>query len=221
MQVVSDKTLNCPFCIHPVSDIGYEEHLHSCRRKDARLIQSRLHTQETLSYALLEAYKEYVVYCRDFFPPLWDDHQLTNTEFYAVDINSTEGRRVASLVKHTVNLSRIERVQNKELHMRYTEFKENNTGNELMLFHGSAENIYNLICNQGFDAGHSNLGAHGFGIYLSSTMSYSLGYSRRAGGSGTSMLLCHAFLTADCVISDNIHVVHDDFAVYPSYVLYW
>ena len=222
MQTVNDKRLNCPGCIRPLSRHEFDAHVLSCAF-DKVVLKKRLESGGVKPSGpmgvLLETYLEYITFDRSFFDHTWaEDHQEHNTAFHVVPLESHEANEIKRLVAGDASLHRIERVQNKELFLRYREHKESRPGREVRLFHGAPQHVYNLICNEGFDAGHSKSGLHGYGIYLSSTMAYSMCYT---GVGGCSLLLCKAWITQSAVVSDNIHVVHDDFAVYPDHVLYY
>ncbi|KAI3432550.1 hypothetical protein D9Q98_004099 [Chlorella vulgaris] len=169
-----------------------------------------------------EDYLDFSQYNCGFYPTHWsDDRQDTNTAFYNVNLWSSEAKPLLALVADDARIRRIERVQNRELYLRYAESREASRAREVMLFHGSQESLYNVICNQGFDLGHSHHGLHGYGIYFSSTLVYSMGYAKKGHLAGKSVLVCRVLLTDTAVIAGNIHVVHDDFLALPEYVLYW
>ncbi len=234
MELLSDKTMNCPFCLTIVSPQDYEKHVLNCRDVDFELLKNRLHTYCGISMKtnddldgrrrLLSEYLEFIRHDRSYYPAHWCDyHQTNNTDFYKVSLASREAKDLLANPVCTKSLKRIVRTQNKELYLRFLDFKMDNQGSDAMLFHGTRDENINLICNQGFDRGHSKNGLHGFGIYLSSTMSYSLAYavtSDHRNLQGKSLMLCRTHLTTDVTISENIHVVHHDFAVYPEYILY-
>lgn len=224
LVLASDKTLNCPHCIRPLCEAQYGAHVAECGGLD--LLVERM---ERHGYARAGAvedpvaeYLDFVRHDRAFFPPRWcDDLQEHNTAFYLVDPASAEARALQALASKP--LRRVERVQNKELFLAHAEYRAKNPdGKEAMLFHGSRAGAYNLICNQGLDGGHSRDGTYGKGIYLSSCMTYSTGYSRRADGTpGDAMLVCRTWLTPGAIVRGNIHVVHDDFAALPEYLVYY
>lgn len=201
-------------------------HLSRCNVSDVERLRSRLEKWGDVSISnnqLFEQYFEFILFNRNFYPPHWtDEHHNCNTTFHVVPFSSGEVRHFQ--FPRDCTLTRIERVQNKELYLRCLEYKnEHNTGKEATLFHGSQENNYNIICNQGFDVGHSRQGVWGYGLYFSSCMDYSRVYSRaRLGGSGHAMLMCRVWLTDDSVVNvGNVHVVHSDFAAYPEYIIYY
>lgn len=167
---------------------------------------------------LIERYLEFVLYERDYYPTEWtEEFQERNTAFYSVTIGSLEAKSLQKLARAT-RLQHIERVQNKELFLKYMDFQKANVdGRECLLFHGSKVELYNIICNQGFDTGHSNHGLLGYGLYFSGMMDYIKGFVRGC----PCMLVCKVWLTSTSVVSGNIHVVHDDFAAYPAYVIYY
>lgn len=166
----------------------------------------------------IDQYMEFITYDRTFYPAYWiEDFQDCNTAFYSIPIASPDARVLQKLAGAT-KLHHVESVQNKELFLRYKEFQEANAdGREAMLFHGSRDGLYNIICNQGFDLGHSKDGLFGHGLYFSSTIDYSKAFAKGR----PSMLVCKVWLTGTSRISDNIHVVHSDFAAYPAYVVHY
>uniref|UniRef100_A0A1X7V7C7 Poly [ADP-ribose] polymerase n=1 Tax=Amphimedon queenslandica TaxID=400682 RepID=A0A1X7V7C7_AMPQE len=98
------------------------------------------------------------------FPPEWEP-QTENIELKSVPVSSSEGAKVVSAFKKTMNsnISKIERIQNKFLYTKYDLCKkrmhEKNNGrvNEKWLFHGSRsvppETIYKS--EHGFDFRHA------------------------------------------------------------------
>jgi hypothetical protein len=167
---------------------------------------------------LINRYLDFIMYERDYYPIEWtEDFQEHNTAFYSVAVGSLEAKSLQKLAGAT-ELRHIERVQNKELYLRYGEFREANAdGHERLLFHGSRIELYNIMCNQGFDVAHSKNGLFGYGLYFSNTMEYSKSFVKGR----LCMLVCKVWLTSTAVISDNIHVVHDDFATYPAYLVHY
>lgn len=226
MQFVTAKTLNCPYCLHPLADDDYHFHLSKCS-KDHTLLKERLKTYAGISVndeaSLISEYKQMIQYDDSFFPRYWEcDDSHVNTTFHQIMPKSPEAITILKTVDNCKALKRIERVQNKELFLKYQDYTHQHDGREQLLFHGSLLNKYNLICNQGFDLGHSKNGLHGYGIYLSSTMSYSIDYARNSSSvCPGQMLLCRTWISDETTIAANIHVVHHDYAVYPAYVLYY
>lgn len=221
MRLSSDKILSCPYCIRPLSDHDYRPHLTTdCTMRQPAIIEARLerYVGPSSDDDPIDRYHGFITYDRTYYPMDWtEDFQERNTAFYHVAIASPEVRALQKLVG-TTPLHRVERVQNKELVLRYQDFRETNAdGREALLFHGSSDGLYNIICNQGFDMGHSKNGAFGYGIYFSSTFGYSKGYAKDS----RCMLICRAWITKTTVVSENIHVVHDDFAVYPAYLVHY
>lgn len=228
MQLITDKTLNCPGCIIPISEQQYAEHIKTCAHDVMDIMQNRLQKFSNLrirdadATLLIEEYLQFVLHDKTYYPSYWsDDYQLENTAFYEVHLKCKEAKEIASLVNEVVQVVRIERIQNKELYLRFLEYSVDNPGRQALLFHGTSDENYNLICNQGFDRGHSNNGLYGFGVYLSSCMKYSLDYAHKTEKKHRCMLICRTHITPDTKISQNIHVVHDDFAVYPEYLVYF
>lgn len=219
MQLTSDKTLCCPYCVCPLSPDAYRLHLEACDMQQSGVLAARIHRLSgPFSGNLIDRYLEFVLYERDYYPTEWtEEFQERNTSFYSVTIGSLEAKSLQKLACATT-LQHIERVQNKELFLKYMDFQMANVdGRECLLFHGSKVELYNIICNQGFDTGHSNHGLFGYGLYFSSTMDYSKGFVRGR----PCMLVCKVWLTSTSVVSGNIHVVHNDFAAYPAYVIHY
>ena len=228
MQNTSLKTCNCPFCLKPIESTKneYMMHLSSCHNSDFELLTQRLEKWCNLSInnnqqdVLLNEYHDFISYDRSFFPATWcDDIQEDNTAFYFIDKTKSEGKRVTAMTQN-FEIKRLERIQNKELYLRFCEYQETNQGKDVSLFHGTRAKNINLICNQGFDRGHSKNGSYGFGIYLSSCLKYSLDYAEKSPSGQRCLLLCQAHLTKEAMMASNIHVIKDDFAVYPQYILY-
>lgn len=226
MQFVMNKTLNCPFCLRPLGEDGYHDHVSTCSHDHTEL-HDRLKKYAGIlvnDYAsLISEYKQMIQYDDSFFPPHWEsDDTHVNTTFHVIEATSPEAKSVLDAVDGCRSIKRIERIQNKELYLQYQNYKNQRQGIERLLFHGSSLNKYNLICNQGFDLGHSNNGLHSYGIYLSSTMSYSVDYVKNTSGhTDHQILLCRAWVSHETTIADNIHVFHRDYAVYPAYILYY
>ncbi|XP_019850291.1 PREDICTED: uncharacterized protein LOC105312195 [Amphimedon queenslandica] len=118
------------------------------------------------------------------FPPEWEP-QTENIELKSVPVSSSEGAKVVSAFKKTMNsnISKIERIQNKFLYTKYDLCKkrmhEKNNGrvNEKWLFHGSRsvppETIYKS--EHGFDFRHGAQGMWGRGAYFAVNAKYSGG----------------------------------------------
>jgi hypothetical protein len=218
MQLASDKTLNCPYCVRPVSLDAYRRHVGECDMQQCGVLATRIQKfAGPFSGDLIDRYLEFIRYERAYYAMEWtEEFQEHNTAFYSVPIGTLEAKSLQKLAGAS-ELRHVERVQNKELYLKYTDFREANAdGRETLLFHGSRVELYNVICNQGFDVGHSKNGLFGYGLYFSSTMDYSKSFVKGR----PCMLVCKVWLTPTTVISGNIHVVHDDFAAYPAYVVH-
>jgi hypothetical protein len=223
MQLACDKTLSCPYCVRPVSLDAYRLHLDECDMQQCGVLATRIQRfSGPFSGDVIDRYVEFIRYERAYYAMEWtEDFQEHNTAFYSVATGSLEAKSLQKLAGASI-LQPVERVQNKELYLKYLDFREANAdGREMLLFHGSRVELYNIICNQGFDVGHSNHGLFGYGLYFSSTMDYSKAFVKGFVKVPPCMLVCKVWLTSTAVISGNIHVVHDDFAAYPAYVVHY
>jgi hypothetical protein len=202
----------------PLASDGYRDHLETCNMKQSQLLEARLELCGPFPGDLVDRYLEFVTYERSYYPSEWTkDFQKENTAFYTVAIGSSEASSLQQL-SDSSKLRHIERVQNKELFLRFMEYRQSNKdGREALLFHGMRERLYNIICNQGFDLGHSKPGLYGYGLYFSSTMDYSKAFVKGR----PCLLVCKVWVTDTAVVSGNIYVVHNDFAAYPAYLVHY
>src|SRR3569833_1882460 len=127
MRLASDKTLSCPYCIRPMSDDEYRLHLtKECTMRQPAILEARLErfVGRSSDDDLIDRYREFITYDRTYYPMDWtEDFQAHNTAFYHIANASSEARALQKLVGPTP-LPRDERVQNKELVLRYEEFRE-------------------------------------------------------------------------------------------------
>lgn len=131
-----------------------------------------------------------------------------------------------SITGNNVDIIRIEKNINPKLIKTYDIFKNNNTGNEKLLFHGSRHENYMKILTTGFDIKLSKDGMQGVGIYFATNSSYSLSYAEtlRLKNNGTcvgNMLLCRVFVTSDTGESQSNYCTRSDKQCYPEYVIYF
>ena len=233
MRVVKDvmrKTMACPFCVNPLADDtpAYVDHLIACRgasdveKRSVVFRRIRHDCPYASDHELYSEYMGFVQHDASLFPRNWKVvDQRENCRLIPVAKDSEEIRH--SLLKRvdSIAVCHVERCQNKELYLRYSDRKAG--AREAWLFHGSKPDIYNLILQSGFDRGCSKNGAYGYGIYLSSTHGYSLKYTTPCVDAPIKMrlLLCRVLLRDDTVIEGNIHVVQHDFDVYPEYVVHF
>ena len=230
----------CPFCVNPLTDDtpAYVDHLIACRGTSdiekrgvifGRMQHDCPYLRDAEEHELYSEYMGFVQHDVYMFPSNWnvvDQHE--NCRLCPVARESDEIRHVLKFVEpgsiDSSSVCRVERCQNKELYLRYSDRKAGPPGaRETWLFHGSKPDIYNLILQSGFDRGCSNHGSYGYGIYLSSTYGYSLSYTTPCidDPGKKRLLLCRVLLRVDTVIAGNIHVVQHDFDVYPEYVVHF
>lgn len=181
------------------------------------------------------------------YPSYWHPRQYGEYQVYEVYPGSDEWNEVATQFHRAgqrLRVTNIQRVQNKHLYKMYSLCKEamqkkNRSNPERWLFHGSRTNAYDTIKKEGFDARVANLnGAIGAGVYFSSDLTTSLGYS-----SNNKLLYCRVLVghsgtgapgmrrppekggrwgageRYDSVTRDNMFVVFDNYQAYPEYLV--
>jgi hypothetical protein len=138
------------------------------------------------------------------YPTYWQP-QATPFQSFDVAKGSDEWKRVEGRFRESLpqeNISRIERVQNKNLwlwfYLKKNELEAKNAGskgaNEKFVFHGSRANAYEIILKEGFDVRVANMsGAYGAGIYFAHASATSSGYVAASGGH-RKMLFCRVLV---------------------------
>ncbi|OWF51697.1 Poly [ADP-ribose] polymerase 14 [Mizuhopecten yessoensis] len=120
----------------------------------------------------------------------------TNKEYIRVksEFEKSAGR--------TVNILKIQRVQNRALYMQFAAKKreitdKNKKNPEKWLWHGTSVDVITKIIHNGFNRSYSNMCAIGNGVYFAVNASYSLGGYCRQDSNGVFHILLTQVLTGD------------------------
>lgn len=196
----------CPYCII----ICDKQHLEKCKNRDLNLLCKRMNCHID-GIQIEQDYLEFIKHEQSLFPFYWTFPQEINVKFLELTKNHPLIKQ-NKMLKEAVNyksLSRVFLIQNKELYLKYNEIKD--SLKEEYYFHGSPN--YENICLQGFDKGFSKNGTYGYGVYVSKNLGTSLTYNNIA------ILLCKVKLSKDTIVNDYCSVIHDDFSIYPEFLI--
>jgi len=194
-----------------ISDADYAAQLYARDRDNnstlasdaqiAKLLQEKQELEERLRQAENMPKETVLDVSSVEYPSEW---QPQSSPFQSFDVvRGTEEWRIVE-ERFTQGLphcpiSRIERVQNKQLwlwfYFKKKELDSKNSSshgaNEKFAFHGSRANAYDIILKDGFDHRVANMGgAYGAGIYFAHNSATSSSYVANSGFSGRKMLYC-------------------------------
>jgi len=172
----------------------------------ARLLQEKQELEDRLHEAEKMPKDAVIDVSSVDYPHYW---QPQNSPFQSFDVIKGSDEWIGIHTRFNVslpgsNISRIERIQNKNLwlwyHLKKKELDVKNNlskgANEKMAFHGSRANAYDIILKDGFDHRVANMGgSYGAGIYFAHNSVTSNGYVAPAGTfSKRKMLYCRVLI---------------------------
>jgi len=171
----------------------------------ARLLQEKQELEERLRQAETMPKETVLDVSSVEYPSVWES---MSSPFQSFDVvRGTEewatvaGRFLEGLPQCPI--SRIERVQNKQLWLWFFLKKKeldskngsSHGSNEKYAFHGSRANAYDIILKDGFDHRVANMGgAYGAGIYFAHSSATSSSYVGSSGFAGRKMLFCRVLV---------------------------
>lgn len=117
----------------------------------------------------------------------------------------------------------IDKVVNNKLLERYEKFKnEHPSCMEYNVFHGTSEGNIKSIALEGFDIKYNTVSAYGKGTYFADNASYSKSYMNKGSNSKKNSDMCFMFYSKiwhTGPVAPGIHVVKDNDATYPEYII--
>ena len=121
----------------------------------------------------------------------------------------------------------IEKVFNHDLQEKYNKYKNSiSPANEMMLFHGTDEDVARKIIKEGFDPKYGKTFAHGVGCYFSTSAAYSKNYCKSIQKRDYVFMLFCSVVTGNCglgrlntPIPKNYHSVTDSMKRRTMYVV--
>lgn len=151
----------------------------------------------------------------------------SNSLFKILDDDHPDYKMVVERFQETVDekVIRIEQVCNTDLEQ---EFQGQICGKGTLqwLFHGSQNENYVSIAQNGFDIERSKDGLLGRGVYFAQNASYSNGFTHYVMEKEDSkhianMFLCKVYILAEDIKGQDIYCIHNDRRAYPKYLVYY
>lgn len=164
-------------------------------------------------------------------------YHIYKNRFTALDTDSIDYKIVAERFNSSVNneILRIEAHTNPVLKAKYMAFKAHSknigTEGEKLLFHGSRNDNYLSILNNGFDIKRCAGGLQGVGIYFATDASYSIsGFTDRMSLEDDkgeeiykvgNILCCYVYPTSDTGKKDGNYCIRNSEQCYPAFIVYY